>query len=42
MGFRKVTVRESAAESIAEVSWYIESEGLIATAESYRRCLRFY
>jgi hypothetical protein len=35
MGFRKVVVRQSAAESIAEISWYIESEGLVATAEKF-------
>jgi hypothetical protein len=35
MGFRKVIVRQSAAESIAEISWYLESEGLLATAEKF-------
>ncbi len=35
MGFRKVVVRESAAESIAKISWYLESEGLLATAEKF-------
>lgn len=35
MGFRKISVRESAAESIAEISWYLESEGLLATAERF-------
>jgi hypothetical protein len=35
MGFRKVIVRLSAAESIAEISWYLESEGLLATAEKF-------
>lgn len=35
MGFRKVVVRESAATSIAEISWYIESEGLLAAAEKF-------
>jgi len=35
MGFRKVIVRLSAAESIAEISWYLESEGLFATAEKF-------
>jgi len=35
MGLRKVTVKESAATNIAEISWYIESEGLIATAEKF-------
>jgi len=35
MGFRKVIIRESAAYAIAEVSWYLESEGLLATAEKF-------
>jgi hypothetical protein len=35
MGFRKIIVRQSVAESIAEISWYLESEGLLATAEKF-------
>lgn len=35
MGLRKVTIRESAAESIAAIAWYLESEGLLATAEKF-------
>jgi hypothetical protein len=35
MGFRKVSIRQSAAESIAAISWYLESEGLLATAEKF-------
>lgn len=35
MGFRKIIVRQSAAESIAKISWYLESEGLLATAEKF-------
>jgi plasmid stabilization system protein ParE len=35
MGFRKVVIKESAAESIAAISWYLESEGLLATAEKF-------
>src|SRR5690606_1327932 len=35
MGFRQVSIRESAATSIAEISWYLESEGLLATAEKF-------
>ncbi|WP_315813980.1 hypothetical protein [Paraflavitalea speifideaquila] len=35
MGKRKVVVKESAAESIATVAWFIESQGLIATAEKW-------
>jgi hypothetical protein len=35
MGFRKIIVRQSAAESIAGISWYLESEGLLATVEKF-------
>jgi len=35
MGFRKVIVRQGVAESIAQISWYLESEGLLATAEKF-------
>ncbi len=35
MGSRKVTVKETVANSIAEIAWYIESKGLIATAEKF-------
>ncbi len=35
MGWRQVTIKESVAESIAAVAWYIESKGLIATAENF-------
>ena len=35
MGFRKITVRQSAAESIASISYYLESEGLLAAAEKF-------
>jgi len=35
MGFRKIIVKQSAAESIAGISWYLESEGLLATAEKF-------
>ena len=35
MGFRKVVVKESAAENIAKISWYLESEGFLATAEKF-------
>lgn len=34
MGRRKINVKQSAAESIAAIAWYIESKGLLATAES--------
>ena len=35
MGSRKVTVKQSAAESIASIAWYIESMGLLVTAEKF-------
>ena len=35
MGSRKITVKQSAAEGIAAVAWYIESKGLIITAEKF-------
>jgi len=39
MGFRKITIRQSAAESIAAISLYLESEGLLATAENSQMTL---
>ena len=36
MGSRKITVKESAAESIAAIAWFIESKGMIATANKFR------
>ncbi len=35
MGQRKIIIRKSAVESIAEIAWYLESEGLLATAERF-------
>lgn len=35
MGRRAIAVKETAAESIAAVAWYIESQGLVATAEKF-------
>ena len=35
MGSRKIVVRQSAAENIAAISWYIESKGMLATAERF-------
>ncbi len=39
MGWREVVVKEAVAHSIAEVAWYIESKGLIATAERFTDCV---
>ena len=35
MGIRKIIVKQSAAESIAAVAWFIESKGMIATANKF-------
>ncbi|MFI5205662.1 MAG: hypothetical protein ACHQVK_01860 [Candidatus Paceibacterales bacterium] len=35
MGKRKVVVRKLAAESIAQIAWFIESKGLVLTAERF-------
>ena len=35
MGSRKVVVKQSAAEGIAAIAWYIESKGMVATAEKF-------
>ena len=35
MGKRKVSILEPAATSIAEIAWFIESEGLSATAKKF-------
>ena len=35
MGRRKISIRKNAAESIAAVALYIESKGMVATAEKF-------
>ena len=35
MGGRKVIVKQSVADNIAAIAWYIESKGLIATADRF-------
>jgi len=35
VGKRQIVIRQSAAESIAKISWYIESKGMFATAEQF-------
>ncbi|MCA6369428.1 MAG: hypothetical protein IM631_22120 [Cytophagales bacterium] len=32
---RKIVIHRSVAESIAKIAWFIESKGLLATAERY-------
>jgi hypothetical protein len=35
MGRRKIVIKQSVADSIAAIAWYIESKGLIATADKF-------
>jgi hypothetical protein len=35
MGSRKISIKQSAAESIAAISWFIESKGMIETAHKF-------
>ena len=35
MGLRKVIVKQTAAEAIAAVAWFVESKGMIATANRF-------
>ena len=35
MGRRKIAVKQSAADNIAAIAWYIESKGLLATADKF-------
>lgn len=35
MGTRKVVVKQSAADNIATIAWFIESKGLVSTAEKF-------
>ena len=35
MGSRKITVKQSAAENIAAIAWFIESKGMIVTANKF-------
>ncbi len=35
MGQRKVIVKQTAADNIAAIAWYIESKGLIVTADRF-------
>jgi len=35
MGSRKISVKQSAADNIAAIAWYIESKGLVRTAEKF-------
>ena len=35
MGRRKIIVKQTAADNIAAIAWYIESKGIIATADKF-------
>jgi hypothetical protein len=35
MGRRKIVIKQSVADSIASIAWFIESKGLIATADKF-------
>lgn len=35
MGKRKIIVTENAINNIAEISWFIEGKGMLATSEKY-------
>ena len=35
MGSRKVIVKQTAADNIAAIAWYVESKGMIATADKF-------
>ncbi len=35
MGSRKITVKQSAADSIAEIAWFVQSKGMVKTAEKF-------
>jgi hypothetical protein len=35
VGRREIVIKETVAERIAEIAWFIESKGLVSTAESF-------
>jgi hypothetical protein len=35
MGIRKIIIRQSVAKNIAAIAWYIESKGMLATANKF-------
>ena len=42
MGKRKVVIKQSAADNIAQISWFIESKGMLATAEKFNDAVYDY
>ena len=35
MGHRKIIIKQTAADNIAAIAWFIESKGMIATANKF-------
>jgi hypothetical protein len=35
MGNRKITIKQSAADSIAEIAWFVKSKGMVKTAGKF-------
>jgi hypothetical protein len=35
MGSRKITIKQSAADSVAEIAWFVQSKGMVKTAEKF-------
>jgi len=35
MGYRKIIVKQTAADNIAAIAWFIESKGLLITADKF-------
>lgn len=35
MGKRKIVIKQSVADSIAQIAWFIESKGMLVTAEKF-------
>jgi hypothetical protein len=42
MGSRKVMIRPEVAESIAAIAWYIESKGMLTSAERFSNDVYYY
>ncbi len=42
MGKRKVIIKQSVSESIADIAWFIESKGMVATADKFADSVHEY
>jgi hypothetical protein len=42
MGSRKITVKQSAADSISEIAWFVQSKGMVKTAEKFPMMLMIF